>query len=169
MSQLPGSLINAFPLNDSCSMFRIFWKNKIDRQKGIPWVKMLEVLWWFDLVDALYINIGPWAGRSFFSFQRQMAGTPYNLRHFFYNFLLFSFQSELNSIPHLWKQIISKIGSRVLFKMDGDNPKKVSKSTPLSISSLTVRWSQKWTVQLFENYLYKNLQNKIARAAIASV
>ena len=124
MSRLPRSLINAFPLNDSCSMFRIFWKNKIDRQKGIPWVKMLEVLWWFDLVDALYINIGPWAGRSFFSFQRQMAGPPYNLRHFFYNVLLFIFQSELNSIPHLWKQIISKIGSRVLFKMDGDNPKK---------------------------------------------
>mgnify|MGYP003330136954 CR=1 FL=1 len=85
---------------------------------------MLEVLWWFDLVDALYINIGPWAGRSFFSFQRQMAGPPYNLRHFFYNFLLWKFQSELNSIPHLLKQIISKIGSRVLFKMHGDNPKK---------------------------------------------
>ena len=48
ISQLPRSLINPHPLNDSCSMFRIFWKNKIDRQKGIPWVKLLEVKWWFD-------------------------------------------------------------------------------------------------------------------------
>lgn len=105
--------MNVYPLNDSCNMFWIFWNNKTHRQKIKTFhvFKVVEVKWWFDKVDALYINIGPWAGR-FFSFQRQMAGTPYNLNISFTLFSSSNFNqcSELNSIPHLEKQITSKIG-----------------------------------------------------------